>query len=164
MAFSIVERILFLLVGATSLYLFWMRFGRVWNKIVASKKDPGFTLHPIAKRSWDFFSEVICQSKVIKERPLPGLAHAFVFWGFCAFGLITLNHIATLLAFPFLQRGGFVSNFYFGMAAAFGICVAVSIVGLAIRRFLVRPKWLGSKLSYESGFISLLIFMLMITY
>ena len=29
------------------------------------------------------------QGKVIRERPLPGLAHAFVFWGFCAFALIT---------------------------------------------------------------------------
>ena len=32
----------------------------------------------------DFFWEVLCQGKVIRERPLPGLAHAFVFWGFCA--------------------------------------------------------------------------------
>ena len=30
------------------------------------------------------------QGKVIRQRPLPGLAHAFVFWGFCAFALITL--------------------------------------------------------------------------
>ena len=25
---------------------------------------------------------------------LAGIAHAFVFWGFCAFGLVTLNHLA----------------------------------------------------------------------
>ena len=164
MAFSLGEKILFLLIGATSAYLFWMRFGKVWNKIIGSKKDPGFTIHPIAKRAWDFFSEVICQSKVIKERPLPGLAHAFVFWGFCAFGLITMNHFASALGFPFFHRGGFISDLYFGLAAAFGVCVAVSIVGLAIRRFVVHPKWLGSKVSYESGFISFLIFTLMITY
>lgn len=164
MAFSLVEKILFLLIGATSAYLFWMRFGKVWNKIIGSKKDPGFTIHPIAKRAWDFFSEVICQSKVIKERPLPGLAHAFVFWGFCAFGLITMNHFASALGFPIFHRGGFISDLYFGLAAAFGVCVAVSIVGLAIRRFVVHPKWLGSKVSYESGFISFLIFTLMITY
>ena len=41
-----------------------------------------------------FISEVLLQSKVIRERPLPGIAHAFVFWGFCAFALVTLNHFA----------------------------------------------------------------------
>lgn len=164
MAFSLVEKILFLLIGATSAYLFWMRFGKVWNKIIGSKKDPGFTIHPIARRAWDFFSEVICQSKVIKERPLPGLAHAFVFWGFLAFGMITMNHFATALGFPFFHHGRFISDLYFGLAAAFGVCVAVSIVGLAIRRFAVHPKWLGAKVSYESGFISFLIFTLMATY
>ncbi len=49
------------------------------------------------------------------------------------------------------------------------MCVAVSIFGLFIRRFLVRPKWLlrketGGKMSWESGFIAFLIFNLMITY
>jgi Fe-S oxidoreductase len=41
---------------------------------------------------------------------------------------------------------------------------AVGILGLFIRRFLVRPKWLGEKLSWESGFIAFLIFALMATY
>jgi len=40
----------------------------------------------------------------------------------------------------------------------------VGIMGLFVRRFLVRPKWLGKKLSWESGFIALLIFLLMATY
>lgn len=164
MTFSWAERIVFLLIAAGSGYLFWMRFGKVWSKISGSKKDPGFTLDPIASRAWDFFSEVICQSKVIRQRPLPGLAHAFVFWGFCAFGLITLNHFATALGIPFLTHGGFISNLYFGLAAAFGVTVAVSITGLAVRRFLVRPVWLGSKVSYESGFIAFLILTLMVTY
>lgn len=164
MAFSVTEKILFLLIAATSVYLFWMRFGRVWNKIVASKKDPGFTVDHAAKRTWEFFSEVICQSKVIRERPLPGLAHAFVFWGFCVFALISLNHFATGLGFPFLERGRFISNIYFYFVAVFAVCVAVSITGLAIRRFLVHPKWLGQKVSYESGLIAFLIFALMATY
>jgi len=41
---------------------------------------------------------------------------------------------------------------------------AVGIAGLFIRRFLVRPRWLGAKLSWESGFIAFLIFALMVTY
>ena len=38
-----------------------------------------------------------------------------------------------------------------------------SIAGLAFRRFVVRPKSLGP-VSYESGFIALLIFLLMVSY
>ena len=40
---------------------------------------------------WQFVSEVLLQAKVIRDRPLAGIAHAFVFWGFCAFALITLD-------------------------------------------------------------------------
>ena len=49
---------------------------------------------PLGPRIRQFLWEVMLQGKVIEQRPLPGLAHAFVFWGFLAFALITLNHIA----------------------------------------------------------------------
>src|SRR6202043_574687 len=65
---------------------------------------------------------------------------------------------------PFLSRHDRFGRFYFYFAAMFGAAVAVSILGLFARRFLVRPRWLGVKLSIESGFIAFLIFMLMITY
>ena len=54
--------------------------------------------------------------------------------------------------------------FYFYFAALFGIAVAVSIVGLFIRHFVVRPRWLGDHASKESGIIALLMFVLMITF
>lgn len=161
---SLAEKIVFLLLTATSGYLFWMRFGKVVHTILGARKDPGFSIHPIGRRAWDFFSEVLCQSKVIKERPLPGLAHAFVFWGFLAFALITLNHFAAGLGFAFLHRGNVIADFYFYLAAFFAVTVAVSITGLFIRRFFVRPKWLGDKVSKESGYIAFLIFTLMWTY
>ena len=41
--------------------------------------------------------------------------------------------------------------------------VAISIAGLFVRRFIVRPVWLGP-VSPESGVIALLIFILMVTY
>ncbi len=43
------------------------------------------------------------------------------------------------------------------------MAVAVAIAGLFVRRFVVRPKWLG-KVSPESGVIAVLIFVLMVTY
>jgi Fe-S oxidoreductase len=107
---------------------------------------------------------VALQARVIRERPLPGLAHAFLFWGFCTFALVTLDHLAAAFGWRLLNRTSSFGRFYFALAACFGVVVAVSIAGLAIRRFLVRPRWLGEKVSTESGLIALLIFLLMATY
>jgi Fe-S oxidoreductase len=161
MSFSLPERILFLVCLAAALYGFWFRFDKVLRRIRAAKPDADFSIHPIGKRVWDFFWEVLVQAKVIRERPLPGLAHAFVFWGFCVFGLITLNHFATALGFPFLNN--WFGEAYDWFARVFAVLVAISILGLFIRRFFVRPRWLG-ELSKESGIIALLIFTLMITF
>jgi Fe-S oxidoreductase len=154
---------LFLVLLAASLYGFWLRFGKVWRTVRGSKQDPEFRIQPFGRRLADFTWEVLLQGKVIWQRPLPGLAHALVFWGFCVFALITLNHFAEAARLGFLSRAGFFGAFYYDFAAVFAIAVAVSISGLAFRRFVVRPKWLGP-LSKESGVIALLIFLLMITY
>jgi Fe-S oxidoreductase len=162
--FSLAEKLLLIVLTAASAAAFWRRFGAVLDKIRQSKKDPGFHLFPLGRRVWDFFWEVLCQAKVIRQRPLPGLAHAFVFWGFCAFALVTLNHFASGIGVGFLSPSGPFGRFYFYLAAAFAFTCAAGIFGLFVRRFFIRPKWLGQKLSWESGFIALLIFVLMATY
>src|SRR4051794_16661069 len=160
---TIAVRVLLLALILLSGYLFWLRFRIVVERIRKAKHDEDYKLGSIQKRVWTFVWEVLCQGKVIKERPLPGLAHAFVFWGFCAFALVTLNHIASGFGIPFLNREHFFGAFYFWFAFAFAVMCALSIAGLAFRRFVIRPKWLGP-VSYESGLIALLIFILMVTY
>src|SRR5580693_8137275 len=164
MSFSLPDRVIFLICLCAAAYGFWFRFNKVLVRIRAAKSDPDFSIHPIGKRVADFFWEVLCQAKVIRERPLPGLAHALVFWAFLAFALVTLNHCAVGLGIGFLAPDSLISRFYFYFAAAFALACAAGIAGLFIRRFLVRPRWLGAKLSWESGFIALLIFALMATY
>ena len=153
------EKLLLAALLVASLAGFLVRFLPILRKIRAAKPDADFSLHPIGKRVRDFVWEVMLQAKVIRERPLPGIAHALVFWGFCAFAIITLNHIAIGFGAGFLQP----RSFYFTLAAVFAVAVAISIAGLFVRRFLVRPKWLG-QISPESGVIALLIFILMTTY
>lgn len=162
--FTWFESVLLLLASVLSLALFFHRFGPILRTILSSKKDADFSLRPIGRRMWDFFWEVLCQAKVIRQRPLPGLAHAFVFWGFLAFALVSLNHVASGVRLAFLPPESPIGRFYFSFAALWAVLVAVSIAGLFIRRFFVRPIWLGKKLSYESGFIAFLIFLLMVTY
>src|SRR5271168_3414635 len=132
--FSLIEKVIFIALVAASAAGFWRRFGPIFEKILKSKKDPGFHLFPIGRRVWDFFWEVMCQAKVIEQRPLPGLAHAFVFWGFCAFALVTLNHAAVGLGIGFLDPASWFSRIYFYLAYAWAVLVAVSIASLAFRR------------------------------
>jgi len=162
--FSLVEKLIFAAMLFASIGSFLSRFAPILKKILHSKKDANFSLFPLRRRAWDFFWEVLCQGKVIRERPLPGLAHAFVFWGFLAFAWVTLNHCAVGFGVGFLDPRGLLGGVYFALAAAFAVPCAVSIIALFIRRFVVRPRWLGDKLSWESGLIALLIFMLMTTY
>lgn len=161
--FSLAEKSIFVLLAAASVYGFGRRFAPVLNRILHSKKDADFRLAPLGKRVWDFFWEVLCQAKVIRQRPLPGLSHALVFWAFCAFALVTLNHCAAAFGAAFLDPASGIGRSYFYFAALFAIACAAGILGLFIRRFLVRPRWFG-ELSWESGFIALLIFLLMVTY
>jgi len=155
-------RVVLLIAIFVSLYLFWRKFGAAVRIILASKPDADFQLRPIGPRIRKVLWEVAAQGLVIAQRPLPGLAHAFVFWGFCVFALVTLNHFAEGFGLGFLSDGGF-SRFYFLFAGVFAVAVAISIAALAFRRFVVRPKWL-EPLSPESGLIAFLIFALMITY
>jgi Fe-S oxidoreductase len=163
-AFSLAEKLVFAVLAATSATLFWLRFSKILAKILQSKRDASFRLFPLWPRLRDFVWEVLCQAKVIAERPLAGVAHALVFWAFCAFALVTLNHCAVVLGMGFLNPAGSIGRIYFYFAAAFAVGCAAGILGLFVRRFLVRPQWLGKKLSYESGVIALLIFVLMATY
>ena len=154
---------LFLAAVSISLFLFARRIAPVVRIILRSPKDPAFQLRPVGKRVRDFVWEVLLQGKVIKERPLPGIAHALVFWGFCAFAVVTANHFAAGLGFGVLSRDTAFGQFYLGMAALFAVAVLVSILGLAFRRFVVKPKWLGP-VSIESGVIAALISILMVTF
>ena len=157
------ESVLFLVLLAASIFGFWWRFRKVWRVVRQSKPDADFRIEPVGRRVVDFMWEVMLQGKVISQRPLPGIAHALVFWGFCVFALVTANHFSEGVRLGFLNRLGFFGSLYFDIAAVFAVAVAVSITGLAFRRFVIRPKWLGP-LSPESGVIALLIFLLMATY
>ncbi|MCL6505808.1 MAG: [Fe-S]-binding protein, partial [Bryobacteraceae bacterium] len=157
------EVALFAALLLASAWLFWRRLRAVLAAVLRSRADPSYSLRPLGPRARRFLVEVLLQSKVIGERPLAGLAHAFVFWGFCAFALVTLDHVADGFGLDLITPDRGFGRLYFGAVAVFAVAVAVSITGLAIRRFLIRPRWLG-KLSPESGLIAFLIFVLMLTY
>src|ERR1035438_4587779 len=156
-------RAVLIVLAVASASIFWLRFRKVLTVIRQARPDSGYSLQPIATRISRFLWEVLAQGKVIDQRPLAGIAHAFVFWGFCAFSLITLNHLATPFGLRFLNRQSGFGHAYFEFVAVWAVLVAVSILGLFIRRFVTRPEWLG-EVSPESGIIAGLIFILMVSF
>ena len=154
-------RVVLLVLIVASLSLFLRKFLSAVRTILAAKPDADFRLSPIGPRIRRVLWEVVAQGQVIAQRPLPGLAHALVFWGFCVFALVTLNHFAAAFGLGFLSDG--FLRIYFLIAAVFAAAVAIAIAGLAFRRFVIRPKWL-EPLSPESGLIAFLIFALMVTF
>ncbi len=162
--FSVAEVVLLVgcVVGSGTLFL--GRFGPILRTILRSKKDADFSLWPIGRRVWEFAWEVLCQAKVIRQRPLPGLAHAFVFWGFLAFALVSLNHLASGVGLGFLPSEGYVGEILFFVCGGLGAAGCGVNCGAVCAAVLCAAVWLGAKVSYESGLIALLIFTLMGTY
>src|SRR5262249_52530577 len=73
--------------------------------------------------------------------------------------LVTVNHVATAFGLAFLAA----RDLYFIFAALFAFLVLAGIIGLFVRRFFARPRWLG-EVSPESGLIAGLIAVLMASY
>ncbi|MBS30723.1 MAG: hypothetical protein CMG39_06150 [Candidatus Marinimicrobia bacterium] len=107
--------------------------------------------------------EFVLQKKVLSQRFWPGLAHALVFWGFMFFAIITLDHFSLGFHFHLLSDN---FKYYYGIlfGVPWAIFVLIGILSLAYRRFVIKPKYLGDKISYTSGIVALFISVLMITY
>jgi Fe-S oxidoreductase len=157
------EQLILALLLASSAALAGLNLRRAAMSVLHSRPDADFRLRPLGPRLRRLLLEVLLQSKVIRERPAAGLAHAVVFWGFCAFALATADHLAAGFGLELVSRQSAFGRTYFAVVAAFAGAVACAITGLAVRRFVLRPKWLGP-LSLESGVIALLILALMLTY
>src|SRR5512142_1115681 len=105
-----------------------------------------FSLDDPAGRIRRFISEVVFQSKVIAGRPIAGVAHALVFWGFVMFGGFTTSLFLQRLA----GRGSVLDIteahwFYLYKLAIvpFAVAVLVGILYLLFRRVVLRPEGLG---------------------
>lgn len=154
-----VSQILFVILSVASVADFCRSvFRRLGVKTLQLFHVPvGFS----GKRLWRVFLEVFLQYRVIRDRPVVGVLHALVLWGFVAFIGVSLEHLS--LGLRGLQHATYNHHWYGWFAALWAILVLVGIAGLSFRRFVLKPQALG-KLSVTSGIVALLIFILMMTY
>jgi Fe-S oxidoreductase len=122
-----------------------------------------FSLDHPGHRIRRFLVDVIFQRQTIVDRPVTGLAHAFVFWGFVAFGGYTIAEFLYGLGIVDLTHTPWFRA-YRAVLAVFAWAVLAGILFLIIRRAFVRPVALGARVSIESIVIGLFIVTLMVTF
>ncbi len=151
------------------LWLLVLAFGGAFAAQVATRvrliaaAENNFSVDRIGFRVRRFLADVVAQRATIRERPVVGLAHAFVFWGFVAFAVYT--------AVEFLKGLGIVDlthtrafALYRVALTPFAVAILAGIVYLLIRRGVARPIALGATVSVESIVIGGFIAVLMITF
>jgi Fe-S oxidoreductase/nitrate reductase gamma subunit len=123
-------------------FMFWRRSR--WHLAVLRAGQPLNRTDQPLKRVWGFLVYVIAQKRLLQD-PLPGLMHAFIFWGFVALLVTTGSYLTnglveTVLAWPI---GGLLWKLAVGLANMF---IGLVLVGLAIavwRRVVTRPARLA---------------------
>ena len=157
--FDGLARAIFIAICLASIWIFVKIVKRRLHSVVAA---PGDLPHDhIPKRLWRVFKEVILQYRVVRDRPVVGILHAFVLWGFLAFAWVSAQHM--LLGLRGLSNATEERSWYNAFVAVWAVAVLVAMIGLSFRRFVLRPKPLG-KLSATSGAVAFLISALMVTY
>ena len=122
-----------------------------------------FNVDDAGFRAGRWLADVLFQRKTIVERPVAGVAHALVFWGFLVFAGYT--GIEFLYGLGIVDLTG--TSWFYGyrlVIVPFATAVLIGIVYLLIRRAFVRPAGLGGHVSAESIVIALFIATLMITF
>src|SRR5258708_4363402 len=157
--FDGLSRAILIALSIGSLWLFLATVNRRLSSIFDRRWD--IPLDNIPKRLWRVFVEVILQYRVVRDRPLVGMLHAAVVWGFLVFAWVSAEHL--LLGLRGLEKATPAHGWYGAFAAAWAFAVIVGMAGLSFRRFVLRPKALG-KLSATSGLVAVLITALMVTY
>ena len=153
--------IVFWILFVTFVAAFAAQVARRVQLIGAAPKT--FSLDHLNARVSRFLVDVVFQVRTIRERPAAGLAHAFVFWGFVAFGGYTLTEFVHGLGLVDLTHTGWFHTYKL-ILSPFAVAVLVGIVYLLIRRAFVRPVGLGTHVSVESIVIALFITTLMVTF
>ncbi len=122
-----------------------------------------FALDRLGFRVRRFVVDVVLQRRTIAERPVAGVAHALVFWGFLAFFAYTATEFLKGLGIVDLTGAPWMAA-YRRALAPFAAGVLAGILYLLVRRVVCRPVALGPTVSAESVVIALFIATLMVTF
>ncbi len=123
---------------------------------VTSDLPSGTLQLSVNRKRWqrvrDFFTHVIAQTRIL-QKAYPGLMHFLLFWGV---GIQVLGTIVNLLNMALFQpwviewpRGGWYLGYELAMDIAGGM-ILLGVAMAAVRRYVLRPKYLESR--WDDGF------------
>ena len=133
---TLVEKIAFILLAFGSFYYGGTRFYAVYRAIARGKPDARFD--NLAERIRRALWIVLTHQSVFKARPIVSFLHALIFYGFVFYFLVNL--VDVLEGFFGIHARGGAWNLFNVLADLLTAGVLIGIVGMVIRRLIVRPK------------------------
>ncbi len=136
---TLVERLLFPLAVAVSLYLSFITFARMWAIIQRGQGELNWAAVPkrIGVGLWALFF----QDGLIRRRPITSIFHYFIAWGFLFYVLVNTFDVVAGYVPGFHPFGiGLVGNLYRLLADVFSMSVIVGMTYFLIRRFVVHAQ------------------------
>jgi Fe-S oxidoreductase len=133
---TFVEKIAFILLAFGSFYYGGTRFYAVYRAIARGKADARFG--NLGERIRRAIWIVLTQQSVFKARPIVSFLHALIFYGFVFYFLVNL--VDVLEGFFGIHARGGAWNLFNLLADLLTAGVLIGIVGMVIRRLIVRPK------------------------
>jgi Fe-S oxidoreductase len=155
------QTLAFLIIGGTAFTLSGKHFHTLYRLMSKQLgKPPKFG--EIPRRIWTTIVNVLFQ-KAVLQKPVIGIAHTSIFWGFIIISIGTLEQFAMTLyqgaSFEFIGHDAYEilirSQDFFTAFVLFGVVIA------SIRRFFVKPKHVGQ--SSDANYILLFTGGLMIS-
>lgn len=144
-----VEKLLFAVLLAGAIAYFAYRTIVLVRLIRMGRPDPDNRRAHLGAGIVNALLDVFLQRKVLRRRWV-GFFHLLIVWGFFVFAVNTLNHFAGAFLPGFHLFGNTpLSHYYTTMADVFAVLIIAGVVGLAVRRHVLRPETL-SRPSIES--------------
>ncbi|MCK9203913.1 MAG: 4Fe-4S dicluster domain-containing protein [Bacteroidales bacterium] len=134
-----IKQIVFATALIAALAIFFFTIYRIYSYFKLTR--PAFPVRNFGQRFQIMFKIAFGQSKIFR-RPIIGLFHAMVFWGFCVILFGSIEMIIDGL-FGFKRALNFLGPFYDIMIAAgdiFGLLVGISILVFLFRRLFLHIK------------------------
>lgn len=146
------EKVVFALVLVSAITYFVTRTVTLARLIRIGKPDADQRARGLRSGIVNALIDVFSQRKVFRK-PLVGLLHIFIVWGFFVFAVNTINHFVGAFAPGFHLFGSTrLASWYASVADVFAVLIIVGVVGLAVRRYVFRPESLTPR-SFESAIV-----------
>ena len=134
------QKILFALFALVTAVLGLRGFYRLSRRIVAGRPDTDSRSGHLPGRLWYALATTLTQSRTFRKRPVVGIFHSFIFYGFTFYLLVNLvDAIDGFVPLRFTSLG-LAGNVYVLFADVLSALVLLGVVALVLRRFLLPSR------------------------